>query len=112
LQKIYLSFLASVQLQAASRAVTIETKVHQACEPIGGAAIADCGESLCSDERELADVPLGKYGLYTNNPEEFEKRMDEIEDSLNKAEYVFDDPQEWIEIDDFMAAMRKEHLWL
>ena len=35
---------------------------------------------------------LGKYGFYTNNPEEFEKRMDEIEDSLNKAEYVFDDP--------------------
>ena len=38
--------------------------------------------------------------------------LDEIEDSLNKAEYVFDDPQEWIEIDDFMAAMRKEHSWL
>jgi hypothetical protein len=55
---------------------------------------------------------LGKYGFYTNNPEEFEKRMDEIEDSLNKAEYVFDDPQEWVEIDDFMAAMRKEHSWL
>jgi hypothetical protein len=55
---------------------------------------------------------LGKYGFYTSNSEEFDKRVDEIEDSLNKAEYVFDDPQEWVEIDDFMTVMRKEHLWL
>ena len=61
---------------------------------------------------ELADVSLVKCGFYTNDPEEFEKRIDEIEDSLNKAEYVFDDPQEWIEIDDFMVAMREEHSWL
>jgi len=61
---------------------------------------------------ELADVSLGKCGFYTNDPEEFEKRIDEIEDSLNKAEYVFDDLQEWIEIDDFMVAMREEHSWL
>ena len=59
----------------------------------------------------LSDVLLYKYGFYTDIPEEFEKRIDEIEDSLNKAEYVFDDPQEWIEIDDFKAAMRKEHSW-
>ena len=85
---------------------------HQACEPVGGATRVDYAEPLYSDEKELADVHLGKYGFYTNNPEEFEKRIDEIEDSLNKAEYVFDDPQEWIEIDDFMAAMRKEHSWL
>jgi len=61
---------------------------------------------------DLSDVLLGKYGFYTSNSEEFDKRVDEIEDSLNKAEYVFDDPQEWVEIDDFMAAMRKEHSWL
>lgn len=61
---------------------------------------------------ELADVSLVKCGFYTNDPEEFEKRIDEIEDSLNKAEYVFDDPQEWIEIDDFMVAMREDHSWL
>ena len=23
-----------------------------------------------------------------------------------------DDPQKWIQVDDFMAAMRKEHPWL
>ena len=60
----------------------------------------------------LSDVLLGKYGFYTSNSEEFERRVNEIEESLNKAEYVFDDPQEWVEIDDFMAAMRKEHSWL
>ena len=60
----------------------------------------------------LSDVLLYKYGFYTSNSEEFEKRVDEIENSLNRAEYVFDDPQEWVEIDDFMAAMRKEHSWL
>lgn len=60
----------------------------------------------------LSDVLLGKYGFYTSNSEEFERRVNEIEESLNRAEYVFDDPQEWVEIDDFMAAMRKEHSWL
>lgn len=60
----------------------------------------------------LSDVLLSKYGFYTSNSEEFDKRVDEIEESLNRAEYVFDDPQEWVEIDDFMAAMRKEHSWL
>lgn len=89
-----------------------EIKSHEASEPVGSASMTNYAEPIYSDEMELADVPLGKYGFYTNNPEEFEKRMDEIEDSLNKAEYVFDDPQEWVEIDDFMAAMRKEHSWL
>lgn len=60
----------------------------------------------------LSDVLLDKYGFYTSNSEEFERRVNEIEESLNRAEYVFDDPQEWVEIDDFMAAMRKEHSWL
>ena len=60
----------------------------------------------------LSDVLLGKSGFYTSNSEEFERRVNEIEESLNRAEYVFDDPQEWVEIDDFMAAMRKEHSWL
>ena len=89
-----------------------EIKSHEASESVGSASMANYAEPIYSDGMELADVPLGKYGFYTNNPEEFEKRMDEIEDSLNKAEYVFDDPQEWVEIDDFMAAMRKEHSWL
>ena len=88
----------------------IETRGDMVSEPIGAAAVDYPNTAMLEDD--LSDVPLGKYGFYTNNPEEFEKRIDEIEDSLNKAEYVFDDPQEWIEIDDFMAAMRKEHSWL
>jgi len=82
------------------------------CEPVGNAAIADYKQTLYSEDEDLVNVPLGKYGFYTNDPEVFEKRVDEIEASLNEAEFGFDDPNEWIQVDDFMAAMRKEISWL
>ena len=89
-----------------------EIKTHQACEPIGGAARVDYAEPLYSDERELADVPLGKYGFYTSDPDVFEQRVAMIEDALDKVDAGMDDPSEWIQVDDFMATMRKEHPWL
>lgn len=82
------------------------------CEPVGSAAIADYKQNLYPEDEDLSNVPLGKYGFYTNDPEVFEKRVDEIEASLNEAEFGFDDPNEWIQVDDFMAAMRKEFSWL
>ena len=61
---------------------------------------------------DLADVQFGKYGFYTSDPDVFEQRVTIIEEALDKVDAGQDDPNEWIQVDDFMAAMRKEHPWL
>ena len=63
-------------------------------------------------EEDLSRVPLGQYGFYTNDPIEFEQRVNSIEAALDEVDAGIDDPQKWIQVDDFMAAMRKEHLFL
>lgn len=35
-----------------------------------------------------------------------------IEDALGKVDVGVVDPLEWIQVDDFMVMMRKEHPWL
>ena len=79
-------------------------------EPIAAPALDYPNVTLQDDS--LVDVPLGKYGFYTSDPEEFEHRVSMIEEALDKVDAGIDDPQEWIQIDDFMASMRKEHPWL
>jgi hypothetical protein len=79
-------------------------------EPVGAVALDYPNVALA--EEELSDVPLGKYGFYTSDPDEFEQRVAMIEDALDKVDAGVDDPCEWIQVDDFMAMMRKEHPWL
>lgn len=51
-------------------------------------------------------------GFYTSDPDVFEQRVAMIEEALDKVDAGMDDPCEWIQVDDFMAIMRKEHPWL
>jgi hypothetical protein len=79
-------------------------------EPMAAPAI-DYHNTVLLDDN-LADIPLGKFGFYTSDPEVFEQRVAMIEEALDKVDAGTDDPQEWIQVDDFMVAMRKEHPWL
>ncbi|MBQ7427505.1 MAG: hypothetical protein IJV20_09700 [Prevotella sp.] len=79
-------------------------------EPVGAAAVDYEYTALL--EEDLSSVPLGQYGFYTDDPKEFEQRVDSIEAALDEVDAGVDAPQKWIQIDDFMAAMRKEHPWL
>ena len=63
-------------------------------------------------ESDFHDFPLGKCGFYTDDPVEFEQRVAMIDADLDEVDAGIDDPQKWIQVDDFMAAMRKEHPWL
>ena len=63
-------------------------------------------------KENLADTPYGKCGFYTSDPNVFEQRVAMIEEALDKVDAGIDDPEEWIQIEDFMASMRKEHPWL
>ena len=86
------------------------TKGPHVSEPIGAVAIDYPNTMLLEDD--LTDIPYGKYGFYTSDPIEFEQRVAEFEKALDEVDAGIDDPQEWIQVDDFMAAMRKEHPWL
>jgi hypothetical protein len=85
-------------------------KSNRVSEPIGAVAVDYSDTMLLEDD--LMDVPLGRYGFYTSDPVEFEQRVAEIEEALDEVDAGIDDPQKWIQVDDFMAAMRKEHPWL
>lgn len=87
-----------------------ETKSHKVSEPVGTLAVDYPDTMLLEDD--LTEVPLGRYGFYTSDPIEFEQRVAEFEEVLDEVDAGIDDPQEWIQVDDFMAAMRKEHPWL
>lgn len=89
----------------------IEQHGDMASEPVGTAAMIDCNETALM-EVDLHDLPFGKCGFYTDDPVEFEQRVDMIEADLDEVDAGIDDPQKWIQVDDFMAAMRKEHPWL
>ena len=79
-------------------------------EPVGTAALDYDFTTLL--EEDVSRVPLGQYGFYTDDPTEFEQRVNAIEAALDEVDAGIDDPQKWIQVDDFMAAMRKEHPWL
>lgn len=71
------------------------------------------GYSYLDDEAEKIDrIPLGLFGFYTDDPEVFEQRVAEIEADMNEVDAGIEDPDKWIQVDDFWAAMRKEHPWL
>jgi len=71
------------------------------------------GITYMDEEAEKIDrIPLGMFGFYTDDPEVFERRVAEIEADMDEVEAGIEDPEEWIQVDDFWAAMRKEHPWL
>ena len=86
------------------------TKGNHVSEPIGAVAIDYPNTMLLEDD--LTDIPYGKYGFYTSDPIEFEQRVADFEEALDEVDAGIDDPQKWIQVDDFMAAMRKEYPWL
>lgn len=89
-----------------------DKKMHgdNAKEPVG-AAVAEYNDVMLLEDNP-SDTPLDKYGFYTDDPLEFEKRVASFEADLDEVDAGIDDPNKWIQVDDFMAAMRKEHAWL
>ena len=82
-----------------------------ASEPVEAAAMIDYNDTTLM-EADFHELPIGKCGFYTDDPIEFEQRVAKIEADLDEVDSGIDDPQKWIQVDDFMAAMRKEHPWL
>ena len=64
------------------------------------------------DAEKIDRIPLGMFGFYTDDPEVFEQRVAEMEADMDEIDAGIEDPEKWIQTDDFWAAMRKEHPWL
>ena len=74
---------------------------------------ASTGIAYVDEDAEKIDrIPLGMFGFYTDDPEVFEQRVAEIEADMDEVDAGIEDPEKWIQVDDFWAAMRKEHPWL
>ena len=90
--------------------------VMTAAEPAMAYAMkspASSGIVYMNDEAEKIDrIPLGMFGFYTNDPEVFEQRVAEMEADMDEVDAGIEDPEKWIQVDDFWAALRKEHPWL
>jgi hypothetical protein len=87
-----------------------------AAEPAVAYATREFGHSgitYVDEEAEKIDrIPLETFGFYTDDPEVFEQRVAEIEADMDEVDAGIEDPEKWIQVDDFWAAMRKEHPWL
>ena len=87
-----------------------------AAEPVIAYATREYGHSgitYMGEEAEMIEqIPLGAFGFYTDDPDVFEQRVAEIEADMDELDAGIEDPEKWIQVDDFWAAMRKEHPWL
>ena len=57
-------------------------------------------------------IPVGKLGFYTDDPDEFEARIAEIEADLDEVEAGFEDPEKWITSEQMHKDFLKMFPWL
>ena len=92
------------------------SSVMTAAEPAVAYASRDLGSSgityLDEEAEKIERIPLGKFGFYTDDPDVFEQRVAEMEADLDEVDAGIEDSEKWILVDDFWAAIRKEHPWL
>ena len=73
----------------------------------------DCFEfSISATSRKAREGEQDGVDYYFLSPEVFEQRVAEIEADMDEVDAGIEDPEKWIQVDDFWAAMRKEHPWL
>lgn len=61
-------------------------------------------------DEKWSEIPVGKLGFYTEDTDEFEARMAEIEAELDRAEQG--DESDWVTAEEFDIELRKEFPWL
>lgn len=89
----------------------------KAAEPVASYATREYGNSAITyvdnkDAETIDRVPFGAFAFYTEDPEVFEQHAAEIEADMDEVDAGIEDPERWMRVDDFWAAMRKEHPWL
>ena len=89
-----------------------EESTGMCCEPAVGYAATGSGyaNTLVEPEEQVVTVPVGRLGFYTENPDEFEARIAEIEADVERAEQG--DESDWLTAEEFDVELKKEFPWL
>lgn len=64
------------------------------------------------EENDQFDLPLGKFGFYTDDRAIFEARVARIEADIEEVKKGSAAPGKWIRIDNIREALNREHSWL
>jgi len=83
-------------------------------EPLVGYAATGSGyaNTLVEPEDEAPQIPVGKLGFYTEDPDVFETRIAEIEAELDDVEAGHDDPKKWLTSEQFNQELYRQYPWL
>ena len=84
------------------------------CEQPAGYAATGSGyaNTLVEPEEDTPQIPVGKLGFYTEDPDVFEARMAEIEADLDEVEAGHDDPEKWVTSEQFDRELHHQYPWL
>ena len=78
--------------------------------PVGYAATGSGYTNTLTEQEDCSQMPIGRHGFYTEDPDEFEARIAEIEAEVERAEQG--DESDWITAEEFNAELKKEFPWL
>lgn len=89
-----------------------EESIGMCCEPSAGYAATGSGytNTLVNQDDELSQIPTGRLGFYTEDPDVFEARIAEIEADVERAEQG--EESDWLTAEEFDAELKKEFPWL
>lgn len=89
-----------------------EENIGMCCEPSVGYAATGSGyaNTLVEPEDPMVTIPVGRLGFYTEDPDEFDARIAEIEADLERAEQG--DESDWLTAEEFDIELKKEFSWL
>ena len=84
------------------------------CEqPVGYAATGSgYANTLVESEEDTPQVPVGKLGFYTKDPNILEARVAEIEADLDEVEAGHEDREKWITSEQFDRELYHQYPWL
>ena len=89
-----------------------EENIGMCCEPSVGYAATGSGyaNTLIEPEDHVVTIPVGRLGFCTEDPDEFDARIAEIEADLERAEQG--DESDWLTAEEFDIELKKDFPWL
>ena len=82
-------------------------------EPAVGYAATGSGYvNTIAKPEDAPQIPIGRLGFYTDDPDVFETRVAEIEADLDEVEAGYEDPEKWVTSEQFDQELFRQFPWL
>lgn len=91
-----------------------EKGTDMCCEqPVGYAATGSgYANTVVEPEADTPQIPFGKLGFYTEDPDVFEARVAEIEADLDEVEAGYESQEKWATSEQFDRELYHQYPWL